>query len=168
MTIKSGFLLCLGLSLLAGCGTQVSFKQGADSGAFSVADRECRAQSEYRKCMEEKGWSVHRMNDLSINPLLLTPVITDNRTGQQTSANPPPPVVKLDEKGNPLPPDPLTKYNVSAWSKMGGGRQDLDMATATCVNKLGPPHKPEPDSPMMTRGMVLCLREQGWYGLQGY
>jgi hypothetical protein len=149
----------------AACGTQVSFKQGAGSDAFAHADRECRAQKEYRPCMETKGWSVHRTNELS--PLLV-PVLSDNRTGKQTSQDPAAPAVKRDEKGNPLPPDPMEKLNVAAWGRMGGGPADLQVATDTCVDQLGSAHKPERDSPMMTRAMVLCLHDRGWYGLQGY
>lgn len=159
------------LLLLASCGTQVSFKQGGDAGDFSAADRDCRAPGKnYEQCMQAAGWSVHKTNNLSFNPLSV-PVQSDNRSPGVASGAAPSPTgvpVKKDEKGNVLPPDPTTKFNVAAWGKMGGSADSLKADTDSCVTKLGPAHKPEPDSPMMTLGLIMCLKEKGWSGLQGY
>ena len=108
------------------------------------------------------------MNDLRLNPLSV-PVLTDNRTpGVLGSTAIPAETVQKDGKGNPMPPDPMTLFNVAAWGKMGAGAGDLNADTSRCVAELGPAHAPKPDSPTMTRALILCLKDKGWSGLQGY
>lgn len=178
---RKHFLLLL-LPLLAACGSQVSFKQGGDAGSFSIANGECRKQKEYEQCMKDKGWSVHKMSEFNFNPLTV-PVLTDNRTpgipdppaaastSTKTTAAPAASAAATkDTKNTPpvAPADPLSKYNVAAWSKWGGTADGLKADTEACVNKLGPAHKPAPDSPMMTLGLIWCLKDKDWQGLQGY
>ncbi|HTJ97888.1 MAG TPA: hypothetical protein VL381_10495 [Rhodocyclaceae bacterium] len=166
---------CLALSLLpalflTACGGEISYKRGAGPDELAVNQQQCRSTNDYQACMESKGWTVHRIDER--NPLAVFVPTQDVRVPNDGS-----PYVKSSGgnmpangvKENPaLPPDPLTKFNVSSWWKMGGGAGDLEAAKASCVAKLGPAHAPEEKSKLMTRGLILCLKEQGWYGLQGY
>jgi hypothetical protein len=155
--------------LLTACGGEISYKRGAGPDELTATQQQCRSTSDYQACMEGKGWTVHKMDER--NPLAVFVPTQDVRAPGNT------PYVKAGGgntpangvKENPaLPPDPLTKFNVSSWWKMGGGAGDLQASKEACVTKLGPAHAPEEGSKLMTRGLILCLREKGWYGLQGY
>ena len=167
--VQSFFVLVC-VALLSACGLQISAKQGAGSDDFTAADRKCRANGTYdayEKCMTQAGWTVHKMDDH--NPLMVAVPDASNQSGSASfvPAKSVKPIPK-DEKGNPLPPDPLTPFNVSSWWKMGGTPEELKIATADCAAKLGPTHQPAANSMIYTRSMILCLKEKGWYGLQGY
>lgn len=162
-------LALLGTLLLSACGGEFAYKRGAGADALSTDQQSCRNSSDYQTCMESKGWAIHRMDER--NPLAVFVPVQDARANpdsayvKATGGNQPANGVKEDRS---LPPDPLTKFNVSSWWKMGGGGEDLKAAKAACVSKLGPAHAVEDGSKLMTRGLILCLKEQGWVGLQGY
>lgn len=66
----------------------------------------------------------------------------------------------------PKPKDPLDIFLLSSWWKMGAGPAALKTDTETCVAKLGEVHRPDPVSLKTTRGLLICMREKGWYALQ--
>lgn len=184
-------MICLfPLLLLTACGGEYAWKQGAGPDALAQARQECRTAPEgYGACMNSKGWVVHKLDD--DNPLAVFVSSDNNRTASdtvyvpasganaqgQTAATTMPAsqsVAQATASGSEkpaekkTPPDPLTKFNVSSWWKMGGSSAELQAATDTCVAKLGPEHAPQVEAHIYTRGLILCLKAQGWYGLQGY
>lgn len=176
--------LCLSLTLplaLVACGGEFAYKPGAGADALAQAKLECaKTGGPYEACMQGKGWTVHQLS--AENPLAVFVTTADTR------ASPEPVFVAADKPTNTPasasgaadaaaatgttapkpPPDPLTRFKVSSWWKMGGGAADLKTSMAACVDKLGPAHQPDMAKQLMTRSLILCLRDKGWYGLQGY
>lgn len=150
-------------SVLTGCGGEVAFKRGAGAEALETDQNTCRRQTTvpYSQCMESRGWTLHRMDES--NPLMVIVPNPENRAPGETYVP-----KQADKPASKLPPDPMEVLNVSSWWKTASGPDDLKQTVANCENKLGDGHKASPDFKRMTRGMVLCLRESGWYGLQGY
>lgn len=70
------------------------------------------------------------------------------------------------QPATPKPKDPLDIFLVSSWWKMGAGAAALKTDTETCVAKLGEVHRPDPVSLKTTRGLLICMRDKGWYALQ--
>jgi hypothetical protein len=190
-TIASSTLCLLPLMWLTACGGEYAWKQGAGPDALAQARQECRTAPEgYGACMNSKGWVVHKLDD--DNPLAVFVSSDNNRTAAdtvyvpaagantqgQTAATSTPAsksvvqatAVSASEKPaeKKTSPDPLTKFNVSSWWKMGGSAAELQAATDTCVAKLGPEYAPQVEAHIYTRGLILCIKGQGWYGLQGY
>ena len=176
-------LSCLTVLLLTACGGEFAYKPGAGADQLAEAKLACRKSEGYEACMSAKGWKVHKLDD--DNPLAVFVPNTDSRASEQVFvaadkpsntpyvaagaapiASAPKSAAGVPEKKSP--PDPLTKFNVSSWWKQGAGAGDLSASTDACVAKLGPAHKPEVERKLYTRGLILCLKEQGWYGLQGY
>lgn len=178
-------LASLAVLLLSACGGELAYKRGAGADELSQAREQCRREgSAYDACMQSKGWKLHKLDE--DNPLAVYVPGTDPR-GVETvyvAADKPvnmpagaaaapqgaamakaPASTGAPEKKSP--PDPMTKFNVSSWWKMGGGAGDLKASTDACVAKLGPAHAPEIEKKLYSRGLILCLKEQGWYGLQG-
>lgn len=153
---------------LTACG-EVAYKQGAGADQLETAKQKCNSQSKtgYDECMKAEGWSIYKRDD--DNPLMVVSPVEDNRAAASgyvaTAAVA---VPKKDAAGKPIPPNPMDKLNVSSWWKMGGNADGLQIDTDACVEKLGPAHKPVDGSNLYTRGLVLCLKDKGWSGLQGY
>lgn len=154
--------------LLAACG-EVAYKQGAGADQLAATKQKCTAQTKtsYDDCMKAEGWVVYKRDDE--NPLMVVTTVEDNRApGSPYVAAATVAAPRKDEAGKAIPPNPMDKLNVSSWWKMGGGAEDLKAATNACLAKLGPAHTPEIEKKLYTRGLVLCLKDHGWSGLQGY
>lgn len=175
---------------LSACGGEFAYKQGAGADALGQDRQACQKSGQpYEACMNAKGWKVHKLDDE--NPLAVFVTDADPRANETVyvsaskPANTPTgvaaapavatagaakalPTAAVATPEKKSPPDPLTKFNVSSWWKQGAGAGDLSASTDACVAKLGPAHKPEVEKKLYTRGLILCLKEQGWYGLQGY
>lgn len=161
---------------LSGCG-EIAYKRGAGSDELAQAKKNCQKQTQadaYTQCMQTQGWQIHKLDEQS--PLAIVVLDTDNRSAGDvyvpTNALPNTPANGKAEAPSPAdknsPPDPLTKFKVSSWWKMGGNGEDLKTDTARCVAQLGSAHAPDTVKGEMTRGLILCLKERGWYGLQAY
>lgn len=179
---------------LSACGGEFAYKQGAGADALSQDKQACQKSGQpYEACMDAKGWKVHKLDD--DNPLAVFVTDTDPRANEQVyvpankAVNTPVNASAGTATASPAtaagtvktaqasavttaekksPPDPMTKFNVSSWWKQGAGAGDLNAGIDACVAKLGPAHAPEVEKKLYTRGLILCLKEQGWYGLQGY
>ena len=172
--------------LLSACGGEFAYKPGAGADQLAEAKQACRKTEGYEACMNAKGWKVHKLDD--DNPLAVFVPNTDSRASEQVfvaadkpsntpyvaagaapvSAASKPTATAAGTPEKKSPPDPMTKFNVSSWWKQGAGAGDLNAGIDACVAKLGPAHAPEVEKKLYTRGLILCLKEQGWYGLQGY
>lgn len=178
--------------LLSACGGEFAYKPGAGADALGQDKQACQKSGQgYEACMQAKGWKVHKLDE--DNPLAVYVPNTDPRgveqvyvvadkpvntpavvaggaggTATATTAAKPAVVQAASAPEKKSPPDPMTQFNVSSWWKMGSGAADLKAATDVCVARLGPAHAPEIEKKLYTRGLILCLKEEGWYGLQGY
>ena len=64
------------------------------------------------------------------------------------------------------PENPLEMLKINSLWKFGGTESALQDATANCVAALGEAHRPVMGKQqLMTRGLVKCLKEKGWYGV---
>ena len=179
MRSGSSTLLVVCILLLTACGAQISFKQGAGTDAYVTSERKCRAQASnegFVSCMNKEGWTVRNVD---VNSPLMTLEASDNNSGgapasatkaapntaRNTASNT---SKSADPKLPQTPPDPLKRYAVSSWWKMGGSPEGLKSDTENCVTTLGPAHRPQPDSLEVTYAMIGCLKGKGWQGLQAY
>lgn len=171
--------LSLASLMLVACGGEFAYKRGAGADQLTQAKTECaKAGGPYEACMQSKGWTVHQMSDENPLAVFVPAAAGDHNTQERVfvEANKPTntPISRGESGAQPkpngkkTPPDPLDKFKVSSWWKMGGGAGDLKNSIAACVDKLGPAHQPDMEKQIMTRGLILCLKDKGWYGLQGY
>lgn len=165
-------LTCLGL--LSACG-ELAYKRGGQPAELEEVQNTCRNSPKpgetYEQCMTSHGWTVR---NLELEPLVVaTSANPDNRVAPQAVAdvlapmtspipNQVKPAVVATTPAKPEDPMELLKVN-SVW-KFGGTPTELESATEKCVAKLGDKHRPvmSPQQ-LMTRAMVRCLRDQGWY-----
>lgn len=155
--------------LLAGCG-EISYKRGAGGAELQNAQAACRGEQSresYEKCMDARGWTVASLDEL--NPVATIAYSADNRTPAAepaAMATPDSPAHPTAETTRPAPADPMDIYAISSWWKIGGNPQALKQDINACVVELGDAHRPPADHRKATRGLLLCMRKQGWYGLQ--
>jgi hypothetical protein len=163
------FLSLASVILLTACG-DVAYKQGAGPDQLTATKQKCNSQAKlsYDECMKAEGWVVYKRDD--DNPLMVVTPVADNREAGGTPyvAAAAVAVPKKDATGKPIPPNPMDKLNVSSWWKMGGNADGLKTDTDACVATLGEAHRYVDGSNLYTRGLVLCLKDKGWSGLQGY
>lgn len=162
--IRTLAILAAGCLMVAGC-SELAYKRGAGAGELDDAQKICKShdvdKTAYEKCMDERGWVVHKLDELS--PVATIIPNRDNKTsGLEQEAH-----EKGDAATKQMPPNPLDIYTISSWWKMGGKPEELQLTVDACVKKLGEAHRPPSGSLQATRGLLLCLREQGWHGLQG-
>jgi hypothetical protein len=180
---RSGSILLLLTLLLSGCG-ELAYKRGANSSDLETAKKSCRAKAQdaaaVEQCMAGHGWGVQnlpRMVSLDADPVIEASALPSDH-GIENSASSTPgksgaegTVSAWSDKAQPTPivkkaPDMLDTYNVSSWWKTGSGAESLKADTEACVAKLGAAHRPDNQAQMVTRGLLLCMREKGWGGLR--
>ncbi len=172
-------VISLFVILISGCG-ELAFKRGANVVDLQQVQQECKSKggdrAVYEKCMSENGWVVQQMDD--VDPVATSFANTDNRGFTEPEAEP---AVKAEsgakQEAFPVassaprkPADMMDKFVIGSWWKRGGNADMLDDAIAACVTTLGaanqPVMNPQNGARAVTRGLLLCLRQQGWYGLQ--
>jgi hypothetical protein len=174
--VSIGMAFLLGVSA---CG-ELAYKRGGQPAELAAVRTRCQAaatpQQPYEKCMELAGWSVQRLDEeiplveLSVNPdnRATEPVTDTINTKATTPKALPAGGEKISQPAIAATPpkrtDPLDLLVVNSWWKMGGTPAGLEADTDACVAKLGKSHAPVPGKQAVSRGLVQCLREQGWYG----
>ncbi len=73
------------------------------------------------------------------------------------------PVAEVPVSAMPPGSESLPRVRVSSWWKLGGSAAGLQKSVDTCIDKLGPPHRPDPGVIFVTAAMRDCLRSEGWY-----
>ncbi len=163
LPIMAGLLLT---SLtLGGCG-EIAVKRGAGAGDLARDQALCNnqggGQSAYEKCMKEHGWVVQKLDELSpVATVAPTPelrLIANDTKHTEPRGNSEATIAKSN--------DPMDLYAINSWWKAGGKPDELNPAINACVARLGEAYRPPADNRQATRGLLLCLREQGWHGLQ--
>lgn len=160
---------------LSACG-EFAYKRGAGAADLTADKSACEAHSNDRKmieqCLNDKGWTVQKLDDLdpfataSVNPdnraiasdsksYTQTVAASDDNKAESTKVTAPPPTA-----------DPLDKFIVSSWWKIGGNADSLQSAINDCVAILGEAHRPNPVTNEATRGLGVCMKDKGWRGLK--
>ncbi len=176
-------ILMLVTLLPSGCG-EFAYKRGANSSDLEAAKKSCGKKgpdsAAVKKCMAGGGWIVQdlsRMEPMDADPVVEASVIPSDRriensasatsgkqgAGDYVSALPgtaqPAAIVKK-------PPDMMDTFKVSSWWKTGSGAESLKSDTDECVAKLGEAHRPDNQTQLATRGLLLCMKEKGWSALR--
>jgi hypothetical protein len=175
-------LVSIGLcaAALAGCVT-VSFKRGASPDAMAADERACRdattGEAAYVDCMRERGWfmagAAAAARPAETGAQAAHPAAGVEKSGVTIEYEPPrpaptaPPAPADEAKPRPTPTasDPLARFTVASWWKLGGSAADLDRAIAKCVGELGELHRPPKGAAVVTAGLRDCLRRDGWYAV---
>jgi len=150
--------------MVTGC-TELSYKRGAGSVEFEDAHAICKSAggegSAYEKCMSERGWLVRKFD--MVTPLATVIPDPDKRASTLDQTTP-------DKRGSTVAPsapqNSLDVFAISSWWKLGGNPQGFQEAVDVCLEKLGEAHRPPSGSHQATRGLLQCLNESGWHGLQ--
>lgn len=96
-------------------------------------------------------------------PAVEKPVVTPQKQAEVVQKNNTPVV----ETPKPAPTtDPLDTFKINSWWKIGAGRDPLEADIKSCVTKLGEAHQPDSKTQMMTRGLILCMKDKGWRALR--
>lgn len=173
MKKRCRIVLLLTIFSLTGCG-EFAYKRGAGAADLNKAQLGCQAQSSdpaaIEACLEKEGWTVQKLDALGeLDPVAVITPNPDNRSPGVTSLAAAQAQV-ADPAGTNAPKkpaDPLDVFKISSWWKMGGSTDQLNGALNACVATLGESHRPDPLAQRATRGLLLCMRQSGWYGLQG-
>jgi hypothetical protein len=181
------FLLSASVALvfLSACG-EFAYKRGGQPAELAEVQGECRKSTgegvSYENCMLSRGWTVQNLEQ---DPLVAsTSANPDNRAtlSQPETVVPTAPVpvttgltpltpassAVLTQSAAPVTPqdNPLQLLKINSMWKFGGTTSQLQDATASCVASLGESHRPvSGQQQLMTRGLVRCLRDKGWYGV---
>jgi hypothetical protein len=172
--------------LLAGCG-EFAYKRGANAVDLRQEKADCKRkgddQTAYAQCMASKGWSIQQLEEFDPVATILP---TDNREPALIQAEIDQAAVvaaghrsqdadKADASQTATPPqavarkDPMDPFVIGSWWKAGGNPDKLKVDMQACAATLGDGHQPvtTPGTGKfkVTRGMLLCLRQQGWYGV---
>ena len=173
MLTRISMLVLVG-AVQTGCG-EISYKRGASPSELQAAQARCKsadARDAYVNCMDQQGWTVQKMEDLDPlseqvpDPAASIAYSPDNRSPTVTEA------VTVPQGQTPLAikpePSPSDVFKISSWWKMGGSPALLKQDLQACVTELGEMHRPPADQRQATRGLLVCMKKRGWYGLQEY
>lgn len=175
---RQQLVISLLLLCVAACG-EIAYKRGAGPGAFDERAAQCRALGEdrYPACMAEHGWTLHRQSG-SLPEDWHVPPVGEQKPAMGGGAGPQSGAYEGQAgqgksfaagavRGQALPQvagaDPLARFSVSSWWKLGASAAQLESAMAGCSAQLGPQHRPDGERRMLTRGMILCMRSAGWF-----
>lgn len=186
--MKKPVLLLLVMPLLISSCGEFAYKRGAGANDLATDKRTCEAHSSDHKmielCLQDKGWTVQKLDDL--DPFATALVNPDNRVispdtntyTKNTTLSDGGKVESATQANNrstsnpaktatPVPAaDPLDKFIISSWWKIGGNAGSLQEAINDCVTTLGEVHRPNPITNEATRGLGVCMRDKGWRGLK--
>ncbi len=181
--LRSGCSLLLAALLSSGCG-ELAYKRGASASDLEAARKSCQANASdaaaVEQCMADNGWAIQKLDKME--PLDADPVIeatalpTQQRIENAASLPPARPAAENTAQASSVAspaatevkkaPDMLDTFKVSSWWKTGSGAASLRADTEACVARLGEAHRPNQQTQIVTRGLLLCMKEKGWSGLR--
>jgi hypothetical protein len=172
--LRSGGGLLLAALLSGGCG-ELAYKRGASAGDLEAAKKSCQANAgdatAIEQCMAEQGWAIHDLDKMEpldeADPVIEATALPgtqpiENAAGLPVAAPAAAPAAAAVKKA----PDLLDSFKVSSWWKVGSGAASLQADTDACVTRLGEAHRPDAQTQMVTRGLLLCMKDKGWSGLR--
>jgi hypothetical protein len=190
LLMRHAVLVFYSALLLGGC-QQMAWKPGAGASDLKSDTAICRAQvadeEAVPECLQRRGWVLRQRSkesgqekidgaeaalaadaDAAPTPLTNTPSSSATlpaSTGAAPISNTAPqPRNKPVPSKKPVAIDPLAKQMRQSWWKAGAQAGDLAADQADCLGKLGAAHQPDSQKRLYTRGMIDCLKAQGWSG----
>ncbi|MDP1923202.1 MAG: hypothetical protein Q8K57_00310 [Thiobacillus sp.] len=172
--IRSGCSLLLAALLSSGCG-ELAYKRGASAGDLDAAKKSCQANAgdaaAVEKCMADKGWAIQNLDKMEplddADPVIEATALPSNQRIENAASLPASvPTASPAAVAVKKAPDMLDTFKVSSWWKTGSGAASLQADTEACVARLGEAHRPNAQTQMVTRGLLLCMKEKGWSGLR--
>ncbi|MDO9014657.1 MAG: hypothetical protein Q7U84_07775, partial [Polynucleobacter sp.] len=123
------------------------------------------------KCMADKGWAIQNLDKMEplddADPVIEASALPSNQRIENAASLPAAvPVTSPAAVAVKKAPDLLDSFKVSSWWKTGSGAASLQADTEACVARLGEAHRPDPQTQLVTRGLLLCMKEKGWSGLR--
>jgi len=143
------------LLTLSACG-EFSYKRGASATDFQQEKQSCateyKIEAEVESCLAKSGWIV-----VGVDKPLFTEATTSTNTDETIS----------EEKLTPEKmADPLELIAVGSWWKTGAAPNALLADSEQCVATLGVGHQTQNNMSLVTRGLVGCMSEKGWFALK--
>jgi hypothetical protein len=172
--IRSSCSLLLATLLLGGCG-ELAYKRGASAGDLDAAKKSCQSNAgdaaAVAKCMAGKGWAIQNLDKMEplddADPVIEATALPSNQRIENAASLPAAvPAASPAAVAVRKAPDMLDTFKVSSWWKTGSGAASLQADTEACVTRLGEAHRPAPQTQMVTRGLLLCMKDKGWSGLR--
>lgn len=169
---------------MSGCG-EFSYKRGATAQDLVKAKKTCESlaqdtsgnnQAQLEACMQQQGWTVQHLDDdklfatASYNPSNPNQVAAPANS-ENDNQTPPDRSLATDAKAKnnetaAVAPNPLDTYAINSWWKIGSSAVEMQAAIDSCVATLGDAHQPNVQTGQVTRGLVVCMREKGWWALR--
>ncbi|MDO9271536.1 MAG: hypothetical protein Q7T94_00775 [Rugosibacter sp.] len=180
-TCRHCWMMIFFIFSISSCG-EFAYKRGASFSDLEIAKKGCKAKdpapAAIEKCMQDEGWTVQNLNKME--PIDADPVIEatiipsdqriENAPGASAQKHPAEWSALSDKAETPAPvkkaPDMLDMFRVGSWWKTGSGADSLKADTDACVTRLGEAHRPNTQTKLATRGLLLCMKEKGWSGLR--
>ena len=126
--------------------------------------------------MADKGWAIQNLDKMEplddADPVIEATALPSNQRIENAASSRRQPARNAVPAASPAAaavkktPDLLDTFKVSSWWKTGSGAASLQADTEACVARLGEAHRPDPQTQMVTRGLLLCMKEKGWSGLR--
>lgn len=132
-----------------------------------------------KQCLQARGWAVQNLGESHMLSGLLftlpsstkdastekahhvTPNTNDLSAGQLNTS-------EMDKKAaeptksEVFDDDPYQVFKINSWWKSGSTANALKTDINRCVGKLGEAHKPSSSYQTATRGLIMCMQEEGW------
>ena len=165
--------------LLSACG-ELAYKRGASASDLENTRKSCKAKDAgpeaVQKCMAADGWVVQNLDSADpiatmqseADPVIDASVTEDNRQFNNPTASTKTNTGKESKDSTEIkkPADPLDTFKIGSWWKFGADAANLKNSIESCVTTLGVAHQPNSQSKIVTRGLLLCMKEKGWHGLR--
>ncbi len=140
---------------ITACG-ELSYKRGASAIDFQQEKKSCttdnKEEADIESCLTKSGWIV-----VAADKPLFAEATTTARTIETNSGQ-----KRIAEK----PADPLELIAVGSWWKTGAAPSALIADSKQCVTKLGEKHEAQNNMSLVTRGLVTCMSDKGWFALK--
>jgi len=137
---------------LNGCG-EISYKRGAGPADFQQEKKICssdyKTEDSIEKCLEKNGWIIVGIDK---------PLITKTPANQAEST-----ISENEQSPEQVTLDPLEKIPTGSWWKAGASTDALMADSKACVAELGDAHQTENNMSLVTRGLISCMSDKGWY-----
>lgn len=150
--------------ILSACG-ELSYKRGANANDFQQQKNNCSTDNktdiDVELCIENSGWLVGWLV-VNTGKSLFVEATADERiidaATEQVDPDRSEPVQKVI--------DPLELIAIGSWWKTGAASSALMADSEQCAVDLSECHQPQNNMSLVTRGLIDCMRDNGWFALK--
>ncbi len=143
--------------LLSACG-EISYKRGASMGDFNQEKKSCASQYTDQKdidaCLEKTGWVI-----VSADKPLIKEADSTAKTSAQIDNG-------SEESMKEVKTNPLDPIAVNSWWKAGSGPNQLIDDSNACIEVLGEDYRIKSNMSKVTRGVLNCMKDKGWFAVE--